>query len=72
MDITQMAALIEELKWLRAALLNNTVKQVEVECVRRLGRQLSAQEKDLIHRDCLEEMAEIRRLMDQRPTRPPQ
>ena len=64
MDKLQTGALIEELKWLRAALVNNTVKQVEVECVRRLGRQLNALEKDLIHRDCLEEVAEIRRLMD--------
>lgn len=57
--------LINQLKWLRAAVINNTVKQVEVECVRRLGRALTDGEKDLIHHDCLAEMAEIRRLMDE-------
>ena len=60
----QFTVFIEELKMLRAAVINNTVKQVEVECVRKLQRSLSAEEKDLIHRDCLEEIDEMRSLMD--------
>lgn len=58
------AELINQMKWLRAAIVNNTVKQVEVACVRRLGRALTAEEKEVIHRDCLEETAEIRSLID--------
>lgn len=59
-----LAELINQLKWLRASLVNNTVKQVEVACVRRLGRSLTSEEKEVIHRDCLEETAEIRALID--------
>jgi len=65
MDNDQTAKLINELKWLRAAVVNNTVKQVEVECVRKMGRSLTAGEKALIHKDCLQEMAELRQLLDQ-------
>ena len=61
----QTDKLIDELKWLRAAVVNNTVKQVEVECVRKIGRALTAEEKALIHKDCLQEMAELRHLLDQ-------
>jgi len=38
---------------------------VEVACVNRLGRPLTAKEKEVIHRDCLEEIAEIRGLIDE-------
>jgi len=58
-----LSEILEELKLLRAAVLNNTVKQVEVECVRFLKRELSAEEKEAIHRDCLEEMREMRTLI---------
>ncbi len=61
----QLAELINQLKWLRASVINSTVKQVEVECVRRLGRPLTAQEKEVIHRDCLEETAQVCQLIDQ-------
>jgi len=61
----QFAALLDRLKWLQAAQVNNTVKQVEVTCVNRLGRPLTAREKEVIHRDCLEEVAEIRGLIDE-------
>lgn len=64
MNDDQAGKLIEELKWLRAAVVNNTVKQVEVECVRKMGRALTADEKTLIHKDCLQEMAELRYLLD--------
>ena len=61
----QAAQLLDRLKWLQAAQVNNTVKQVEVACVNRLGRPLTAGEKEAIHRDCLEEVAEMRRLIDE-------
>jgi|GEM_PF-5187567 hypothetical protein len=64
MNEEYLAELINQLKWLRASIVNNTVKQVEVACVRRLGRSLTPEEKELIHRDCLEETAEIRGLID--------
>jgi len=61
----QFAALLDRLKWLQAAQINNAVKQVEVACVNRFGRSLTAKEKEVIHRDCLEEVADIRRLIDE-------
>lgn len=54
----------EQLKWLTAAVFNNTVKMVEVECVRVMGRELSVEEKDLIHHDCLEELRHVRSLLE--------
>ena len=61
----QFDALLDRIKWLQAAQVNSAVKQVEVACVNRLGRSLTAKEKEIIHRDCLEEVAEIRRLIDE-------
>ena len=61
----QFAALLDRLKWLQAAQVNDTVKQVEVACVNRLGRPLTAMEKEVIHRDCLEEVADIHRLIEE-------
>lgn len=64
MSPEQFAVISEQLKLLTAAVINNTVKQVEVECVSKIGRQLSAEEKELIHRDCLEEVADIRGVLE--------
>lgn len=64
MNDEYLAELINQMKWLRASMLNNAVKHLEVACVRRLGRPLTPEEKELIHRDCLEETAEIRALID--------
>jgi len=60
----ELRAINSQLKWLTAAVVNNTVKQVEVECVRNMGRQLSAEEKDMIHRDCIEELIDVHGLLD--------
>ena len=59
----QFEILLERLTWVGAAMINNTVKQVELECVRRLQRALSAEEKDQIHQDCLNEVHEIMTLI---------
>ncbi|MDL2259947.1 hypothetical protein LJB99_03620 [Deltaproteobacteria bacterium OttesenSCG-928-K17] len=63
MNDEHLAQLVEQLKWLTAAVVNNTVKQVEISCVDKMKRQLTPGEKEIIHRDCLEEVAEIRRLI---------
>lgn len=63
MSEDQLEKICEQLQWLTAAVLNNTVKQVEVECVRAMGRELTAQEKDMIHYDCLDELADVRELL---------
>lgn len=59
----QLRQINEQLTWLTAAVFNNTVKMVEVECVRNMGRQLSPEEKDLIHHDCLGELSYVRDLL---------
>ncbi|UQZ89087.1 hypothetical protein C4J81_07700 [Deltaproteobacteria bacterium Smac51] len=66
MNEQQFALLMDELCLLRAAMVNNTVKQVEIQCVNRIGRELSAEEKDLIHRDCLQEMEEVAHMINNR------
>ena len=60
----QVKKISEQLKWMGAAVYNNTVKIVEVECVRVMGRELSAAEKDLIHQDCLQELRQVRTIID--------
>lgn len=64
MTDVQLSEITDQIKWLTSAVVNNTVKQVEVECVRKMGRELSAEEKDLIHRDCIEELIDVRSLLD--------
>jgi len=64
MNDRQFNELINQLKYLRAAQVNNTVKLVEVECVRSMGRQLTCEEKNIIIKDCLEEVTEIKNLLD--------
>lgn len=60
----QFVELIDRLKWIQASFINNTVKQVEVACVNHMGRHLTAEEKDVIIKDLLEETAEIRTRID--------
>lgn len=61
----QFSELMGRLKWLQAGQVNIAVRQTEAALVNRLKRPLTAKERDMIRRDCLEEVADIHRLIDE-------